>query len=223
MRKIILSLTSFFLVFFTASLSPAQFDTKGIDSFSRYPEGEFPTSFRTWPFQRGKAKQVYKVKKEGNNLYLAADDDKNISAQIFREFHWKINVFPYLKWRWRARVLPGGAAENNPATNDSACGVYVLFGKTTGTALKFTWSTRLPAGTVYEKKPGKMYMKILDGGSGGVGQWRWHTINIPEVYKQLFKNEVKREPTGIGILTDGNAVKKPAACDYDDFMISAKP
>ena len=206
---------------FAQSLPPTQL--KGIEYFERYKVDEFPTVFKTWPLQRGDAKQVYRVQEENGKKYLAAFDDKDLSKQIFREFDWNIKAFPYLRWKCRARTLPKGAAENNGATNDSACGVYVLFGKTTGTALKFTWSTTLPVGTIFEKRPGEMVMKILDSGSKNLNQWRTNSIDVPKMYEELLKKPLKREPTGFAILTDGNATHSPAACDYADFEIACVP
>lgn len=211
------------LLLLIPTLAAGQITSKKIELFERYKTGQFPTYFKSWPLQRDKAKQVYSVQEEANNLYLAAEDRQNFSAQIFKEFDWKIEAYPYLKWRWRARVLPEGAAENRGETNDSACGVYVVFGKTTGTALKFTWSTTLPVGTIYEKKPRELAMKILDSGVKNLGKWQLHSVHIPKTYQELLKSEMKRPPTGIAILTDANAVQKSAACDYDDFEISTVP
>lgn len=194
-----------------------------IVDFERYPVGEFPTYFKAWPLQRGRAKQVYKVQSEGGNKYLAARDDQNLSTQIFKEFHWKVEAFPNLRWRWRAVVLPAGADETKVETNDSACGVYVVFGKMAGTTLKYTWSTTLKEETTFEKKPDKMVIKILDSGEKQLGKWRTHCIHIPTEYKKLLGHEMERGPTGFGVLTDGNAVQKTAACDYDDFEILAVP
>lgn len=194
-----------------------------IADFERSPAGEFPKYFKAWPLQRGKAKQVYAVAEESGNKYLAGRDDQNLSTQIFKEFYWRIEAFPSLRWRWRARVLPDGADETKGETNDSACGVYVVFGKMTGTALKYTWSTTLPEGTVHEKKPDKLVMKILDSGPKHLETWRTHCVHIPTEYQTLLGRPMDRPPTGLGILTDGNAVQKPAACDYDDFEILAVP
>lgn len=196
---------------------------KTIENFSRYAIGEFPKYWKTWPLQRDDAKQVYRVDEESGNKFLSAHDDKDLSEQIFKEFDWKLESFPYLKWKWRAKILPDGAAENNSAINDSACSLYVVFGKTSGTALKFTWSTKLPTGTLFVKKPGEMVVEVLESGTSFLGTWRSHTIHIPSKYKELLKTEISRKPTGIAILTDGNAVHKPSACDYDSFMISSKP
>lgn len=211
-------------LFFSANLqAQTAAPAKGVESFERYKEEGLPVAMRTWPFQRGDAKKIYRLKEENGNRYLAADDDADLSEQVFREFDWKLDSYPYFQWRWRARVLPKGGAENNPAKNDSACGVYVIFGKTSGTALKFTWSSTVPVGTVYEKKPGEMAIKVLESGKGGLNQWRQQSVNIPKAYQELLKHPVKRNPTGFAILTDGNATHTPAACDYDDFVISSNP
>lgn len=199
------------------------FPLASVEPFTQYSEGLFPKFFKAWPFQRDDAKKVYRMKRENGNLYLAADDSQDLSEQIFREFGWNLQHHPYFKWRWRARVLPKGAAENNPAANDSACGIYIVFGRTSGTALKFTWSSTLPVGTVYEKKPGKMAIQILESGPKYLNRWRWESVHIPSTYERLLKHPMKRPPTGFAILTDGNATHTPAACDYDDFMISANP
>lgn len=198
-------------------------ESRSVEALSRYSENEFPQYFKTWPLQRGDAQKVYRVRTEGSNRYLAADDSQDLSEQVFREFGWNVKAFPHFKWRWRARVLPKGAAENKPAANDSACGVYIIFGRTSGTALKFTWSSTLPPGTVYEKKPGEMVIQVLESGSANLNRWRWQSVHIPVIYEQLLKHPMKRPPTGFAILTDGNATHTPSACDYDDFMISAKP
>ncbi|MDO8528091.1 MAG: DUF3047 domain-containing protein [Deltaproteobacteria bacterium] len=197
--------------------------TYKVEDFSKYKAGQFPTVFKTWPFQRGDAQKVYHVQEESGQKYLTAFDDKDLSEQIFREFSWNIKSLPYFKWKWRARTLPKGAAENNGATNDSACGVYVIFGKTSGTALKFVWSTTLAVGTVIERKPGEMAMQVLESGSKNMNNWQKMSVNIPEIYEKLLKHGMKRNPTGFALLTDGNATHSPAACDYTDFEISSGP
>ncbi|MDZ4224988.1 MAG: DUF3047 domain-containing protein, partial [bacterium] len=121
----------FFVLLLVFGLQSSVFgqSTKIVENFGRYKPGQFPTYFKTWPFQRGDAKKVYRVKEENGKKYLAAFDDKDLSEQIFREFDWNLDPFPYFKCKWRAKTLPKGAAEKNGATNDSACGVYIIFGK----------------------------------------------------------------------------------------------
>lgn len=194
-----------------------------VESFSQYEVGKFPSAFRTYPFQRGKAEQIYLVQEEGGNRFLHASDDKDVSVQTFRKFFWEAKRWPHFSWRWRAVTLPKGAAENNKVVNDSACGVYVVFGGYTGKVLKYVWSTSLPVGSAHEKKPNKFYFLVAESGAAKVGSWQTVTVNVLEDYKRIFKEEPTSEPDGFGLLTDGNATHTPATCDYDDFRISETP
>ncbi len=194
-----------------------------VEDFSGYELDKFPKNFRTYPFQRSKAEQVYLVKDEGGNKVLHAFDDKDLSVQAFKRFPWEVKRWPHFSWRWKAVTLPPNADENNGRPNDSACGIYVTFGGYTGNAIKYVWSTTLPAGTVVEKKPNKFYIVVLDSGSGGVGSWQTKAVNVLEDHKRLFKSEPSADPDGFGLLTDGNATHSPSACDYDDFKVSETP
>jgi hypothetical protein len=191
-----------------------------IEDFSQYELDKFPKSFRTYPFQRGKAEQVYHVKDQGGNKVLHALDDKDLSVQAFKRFTWDVKQWPHFSWRWKAVTLPPNANENNGMPNDSACGIYVTFGGYTGNAIKYVWSTTQPTGTIIEKKPNKFYIVVLNSGSGEVGTWQTKSVNVLEDYKKIFKSDPKGDPDGFGLLTDGNATHSPAACDYDDFKIS---
>lgn len=226
MKKILLALllSIFAVPAFGEAYSPKKLPSlRVVEDFSQYEIGKFPKSFRTYPLQRGKAEQVYLISEEDGNKILHALDDKDFSVQAFKRFLWEAKRWPNFSWKWRAVTLPKGGEETNGAPNDSACGIYVTFGGYTGNAIKYVWSSTLPAGTVVEKKPGKFYILVLDSGPGSVGSWVTKTVNIVEDYKRLFKAEPTGDPDGFGILTDGNATHTPSACDYDDFRISETP
>jgi len=182
--------------------------------------GGFPSAWQTFPFQGGKAKQVYKVEEETGKRFIRAYDNQDLSVRIMNDFLWPLSKYPKISWRWRARELPKGAAENKRETNDSACGVYVAFGKTSGVALKYVWSSTLPVGHVWEKDPGKFYIIVASSGAAKLNQWQNIQVNVLEDYKKYFKKDPSKDPSGIGLLTDGNAMHSPAACDYGDFAIS---
>lgn len=191
-------------------------EAKNIDEFSNSaPEG-FPKGWRTRPGQGSGARQVYKIKDEGGNKYLAADDPSDVSIQIFKMTHWDLSNYPLLQWKWRARKLPVDANETIPARNDSACGVYVSFGMVRGKALKYVWSTSAPVGTFY-KKNDDMYIIVKRSGGGSLGGWVSETANVLEDAKKAFGSVPDRTLSGVGILTDGNATHTPASCDYDSI------
>ncbi|MFH1653914.1 MAG: DUF3047 domain-containing protein [Pseudomonadota bacterium] len=186
-------------------------------------EGRFPKGWRAWPLQASDAAKVYHINIEDGKNYIAAQDDKNLSKQIFSNFRWDVVKYPYLNWKWRAKVLPKGANESDDAKNDSACGIYVVVGKYKGHALKYAWSSSLPVGEIVTRRDGNLKIIIADAGNKNLNKWTYHSINVAEEYTKAFGRALKKDPSGVGILTDGNATETEAACDYADFIISDKP
>ncbi|MBN1282978.1 MAG: DUF3047 domain-containing protein [Proteobacteria bacterium] len=189
-----------------------------LDDLSTSKTGSFPRRWRTWPMQRGDAAKVYRVVDEDGRKFIRAHDEWDLSEQIFLNFDWNVKARPRLSWQWRATRLPAGGDESRDAANDSACALYVVVGRYKGHAIKYVWSTTLPAGRVVSRRDGKLKVKVLD--SGGAGVWRSHTVDVLKDYRDLFGSDLEKNPSGIGILTDGNATHSPSACDYADFAIS---
>ena len=193
-----------------------------IEEFSDEKIGTFPASFKTFPFQRRKAASVYAVSEEAGNRFLRAEvrgKTQQIATQVFKNFYWDLPRWPRLTWRWRAQALPT-AARGVPRRDDNACAVYVVFGGYGGKALKYAWSTDLPRGRVIEDRPQEFYVIITESGRKNLGHWQTVTLNILEEYRRFFKSDPSKNPSGIGLLTDGDGRKSPAVCDYDDFEIS---
>lgn len=194
----------------------------GLDTLAGSKVGDFPKSWRTWPAQRDKAAEVYRVAEEGSARYLKAFDDRDLSQQIFFRFNWRVGEQPILSWRWRATALPAGAAESNDATNDSACSVYVIIGQYQGHAMKYVWSSSLAPGTVVSRRDGKLKIKVMDSGAARKGSWVSRSVDVLADYESLFGQKLDKNPSGIAVLTDGNAVHKPAGCDYADFAVNSR-
>ncbi|MBF0492116.1 MAG: DUF3047 domain-containing protein [Deltaproteobacteria bacterium] len=207
---------------FTLGITTVAANEMGIDDFSKTKVGDFPLWWSTYPFQGGKVKQVYKMKEEDGKRFISAFDNKDISLPIYKDFPWDLQKYPVLKWRWRATTLPKGAAENSRATNDSACGVYVPFGKTSGVALKYVWSSTLAVGNVWEKDPKEFFVIVKSSGAAKLNQWQEVSVNVLEEFKKHFGKNPSKNPSAVGIMTDGNAMHSASGCDYGDFRISGE-
>lgn len=186
-----------------------------IEDFDEEPQGRFPTSFKTYPFHRGKAMKTYVVREEQNNHYLHGSDVHEVGVPVFKNFDWDANRWPYFSWRWRAVELPRGGE-----TNDAACGVYVVFGGYNGKSIKYIWSTTLLKDEVIENESGKFYTIVKESGSPKKGQWETLETNIQEDFKKLFREKLTQMPRGFAVLTDGDNTHSSSVCDYDDFKIS---
>jgi hypothetical protein len=198
---------------------PAAAEEISVDGLASSEVGTFPKNWKTYPFHYGKAERVYQVAQEGGRRLLRASDSDDISVPIFKDFRWDVEKYPYLKFRWRAVQIPAGSRETSTATNDSACAVYVGFGRTS--ALKYVWSAALAEGSYWAKNPGKFY--IISKQTGDPGTWREESVSVTEDYQKYFGKPLEKRPSGIGVMTDGNATHQPAACDYAEFRISTSP
>ena len=78
----------------------------------------------------------------------------------------------------------------------------------------------MPVGNIWEKDPNEFYVIVKNSGAGKLNQWQEVSINVLEEFKKHFKKDPSKNPTAVGIMTDGNAVHSPAGCDYGDFRIS---
>lgn len=192
-----------------------------VDNLAESQVGQFPKDWKTYPFHKNKAKRVYKVEQNGGDKFIQAVDHSDISVPIFKDFEWDVSQYPYLKFQWRAVQLPTGSKETHPDTNDSACGVFVGFSRTQ--ALKYVWSDSLTPGSSWEKNPGKYSIISRELGETNKGRWQQVVVDVPKDFQRYMKKSLDKNPIGIGMLTDGNAVHKPAACDYKDFFISKTP
>ncbi len=193
---------------------------KGLEGVERDSKNQFPSTWKTYPLQQSKVEKVYRVQEEAGEKYIEAFDNQNISLPIFKEIPWKLSEKPVLNWKWRAKALPVNARENDGSKNDSGCSVYVNFGLWGGKTLKYVWSSTLPEGFVFEKKPGEFYVIVKSSGASKMNQWISQTANVAEDYRKYFKSEPANHPSGIGIMSDGNATRSPSGCDYKDFWVS---
>ncbi len=162
---------------------------------------------------------IYQVAEEDGNRFLRAYAEKQ-GIMIFLARAFQPKTFPFLRWRWRATQLPPGGDERAKRTNDSAAGVYVLYGsRMMPRAVKYVWSTTLPVGT-RATNPNYWRAKtvVLRTGPAELGMWEQETVNLYQDYKELFESE-PGEVLGIALITSSDSTRSVAAADYDDFVL----
>lgn len=197
---------------------------KSLNLFEQDAVGAYPKKAKTYPFRKKKAKAIYQVAKENGQKYLQGVDDGTLATPVFFPMKVDLNQYPYLKFQWRAQTLPEGARETPQGPNDSACGVYTLFGsRLSGKAIKYVWSNEMPLGHTYEKKPKRFVIAVKERGFEKVGSWQEVSVDIKAGYEKFFKKSAPDQMSGIGMLTEGNSTKKRSACDYGNFRLSSTP
>jgi len=186
-----------------------------LEDFNASKSGMFPGSWQTGE-DRGKELYIIAEEPGSANKFLTVTD-RGESVQIGKKVSWDIQKYPILRWTWRIKKLPEGAAENLEATNDSAAGIYVVFDRAwfiLPRTIKYVWSSTLKVGTVVEK--GYTRIIVLRSGKKGMNTWVTETVNISEDYRRFFGKDPV-DPQGIALLTDANATGSIAVADYDNF------
>jgi len=183
--------------------------------------GKLPSGWVAW--NEKSSSWVYSVQTEDGKRFLHADA-KGTRDQLGYEHPWALQEFPLLQWQWRVVVFPLNSNELEKSRNDSALGLYVVFGhwpfvKT----IKYIWSDTLPAGTTFTS-PYSTTTKIVVVRSGRTRQGTWvsEKRNVLSDYRELY-GEAEKAPvvSGIAVLTDSDDTHSHAVGDYADIQVLA--
>jgi hypothetical protein len=214
---------------------PLKWVTPSGDSTHVLDEFEYPKYLNTYPediwegrsgwiySKTPKAEVYYKIQKEGENHYLAAQikgDAVNFGRKAIikrrgRESNANLRLYQKLRWRWRIHNLPSGSDERESDTNDSAAAMRLVFGTNlSAKSLKYIWSETLPVGTIIKSRG--QYVIVLRSGKENLGKWVWEEVNAYEDYVRLFGGN-PRPVDVLGVLTDSNNTETFVKADYDDI------
>jgi hypothetical protein len=97
-----------------------------------------------------------------------------------------------LAWSWKVTRLPVDGDARNPALNDQAIGLYVVFPRwpapiTTSEVLGYVWDTRAPVGTVVTLvNAPNVRLIVVESGRAGLGEWQQHERDIVRDYASAF-------------------------------------
>lgn len=220
----------------TPNAPPADWVTPSSDSTHVLEDFEYPTIIGSYPehvwegrsgtfySKTPKDEVYYKIAKEGDNLYLAAQtkgEAVNFGREAKTKFRGRegkanLRLYKKLRWRWRVHSLPTGSDEREGDTNDSAAAVRLVFGTSvfSGKSLKYIWSETLPVGTIIKSRG--QYAVVLRSGKEDLGKWVWEEVNAYEDYRNLFGGD-PRPVDVLGLLTDSNNTDSFVKADYDDI------
>jgi Protein of unknown function (DUF3047) len=193
---------------------PGHPDTSLAFTFAKdAPEKNLPLE---WKVMRGKGTE-YSVAREDSLVVLHAVSHQG-NTLIGRKIQLLIANHPVMSWKWKAMQLPDSGKETEKHKNDSSCGVYVLL--KTGLffrALKYVWSTTLPAGTALESRHNSnVKIIVLESGKEHLGQWVSERVNVRDDINRFFGDKWN-EIHGIGIMTDSDNTHSSAEAWYADI------
>jgi len=196
-----------------------------LEDFSASKLGAFPTGWRS---------------KEASEMTLATRDGRFVVEQdgarkvlhatyrdqaitIGKAFEgWDLNQYPVLQFQWKASKLPKGGNEDSMSRNDCGASVYGFWDigfPFSVNSIKYSWSSTLKVGTEISKRLGHDFVRVMQSGESGIGQWHTVRVDVRSDYQRLFKTGDLRGPNGIAILTDADATGSEAEAYYADFRL----
>lgn len=130
-----------------------------------------------WELKRkpGTKPAVFSIKNHPGQggFFLHMEADRASSSLITRIDGVDIKKTPFLRWRWRATVLPAGADGRVRSRDDQAIGIYVGSGsKLNNKSVSYRWDTRTPRGAEGNCAYGMGTIKV-----------RWYTLRNKEDLK----------------------------------------
>jgi len=129
-----------------------------------------------------------------------------------------------VSWRWRVHELPRDANDCGPGASDAAASVFLAF--KAGLKLmviKYVWSTVGTVGQSCQSTRGWFFDRdtTLVAVGGPLDVWSSYEVDPRREFVKHYGGRPEDVPdfVAIGVMTDGDNSRSPAAADYADFVV----
>ncbi len=214
----------------------------GVDGFPLSTPGS--DGWRPLVF-RGIANQTRYTLESFEGMEVAkAESNCGASGLVLRLDAIRIDQTPVLSWRWRVDRGLDLLQEQTKAEDDFAARVYIMFEfdksrastfqrlrhrlakliygeEIPGSALNFVWTSRLPAGTVWDN-PFESSAKMIALAQGANQGWRTETVDVVARYRELFRSPVP-PPLGLAVMSDSDNSCRRTEARFADFKFLNPP
>jgi hypothetical protein len=147
------------------------------------------------------------------------------SFALHRDIILDLRQYPILAWSWKVMKLPNGGDVRDPARNDQAAQVYVVFPRwpsprTNSDVIGYIWDSRAPVGTrlTHPKAP-NVRIVVLESGPARLDQWLREERNVAEDYRALFGRHAPRAGK-VAFMIDSNDTRSDAEAMFGDLTFS---
>jgi hypothetical protein len=173
-----------------------------------------------------------------------AESNCGASGLVLRLDAIRLDQMPLLSWRWRVDRGLDVLEEQTKAGDDFAARVYIMFeldkarastlsrlrhrlaellygSDIPGSALNFVWTSRLPAGTVWDN-PFEPSAKMIALAQGTSTSWRTETVDVVARYRELFRTPIP-PAMGLAIMSDSDNSCQRTEARFADFKFLDLP
>ena len=144
-----------------------------------------------WELKEFAGKPEIELVRADGRLALRLKSQSSAYA-LYRDVVVDPTVQPRLAWSWKVMRLPVDGDARDPARNDHAVGVYVVFPRwpspiTSSDVIGYVWDTTAPVDTVITlANAPNVRLLVVDSGRAGLGQWREHERDVAKDYATVF-------------------------------------
>jgi hypothetical protein len=117
---------------------------------------------------------------------------ENSAFILFRDVVIDPNVQPRLTWSWKVTRVPVNGDARDPARNDQAVGIYVVFPRwpspiTASEVLGYVRDSTAPVGAVVTlREAPNVRLLVVESGRDQLGEWRRHERDVVQDYTTIF-------------------------------------
>lgn len=151
---------------------------------------------------------------------------KQTASGLFREMKVDLTKTPVLNWSWRVENILQGNDERSKQGDDYPARVYVVFSGGIwfwkSRALNFVWSSNQAQDSTWPNAfTENAVMIAMESGGDYLGQWRGYKVDIRQLYKQHFGDDIE-EVDAVAVMTDTDNAGGEAVAYYGDVFFSAE-
>jgi hypothetical protein len=186
---------------------------------ARLPAPGVPAGWSLTAFTAGET-SVELVRADGR-VALRLRSERN-SFALHRDLVLDVREYPTLTWSWKVSRLPAGGDVREPARDDQAAQVYVVFPRwpsprTSSDVLGYVWDSRAPVGTTLTHPRAKnVRVVVLESGPARLDTWLRETRNVAEDYRALFGRQPPRAGK-LALMIDSDNTRSGAEALFGDL------
>jgi len=150
---------------------------------------------------------------------------EHTSFALHRDVVLDVRQYPMLAWSWKVLKLPNAGDVRDPARNDQAAQVYVIFPRwpsppTASEVIGYVWDSRAPVGTTlaHPRAP-NVRLIVVESGPGRLDSWQRQVRNVAEDYRTLFGHPPPRLGK-VALMIDSNDTRGEAEALFGDLTFS---
>ena len=153
---------------------------------------------------------------------------EHTSFALHRDVVLDVRQHPMLAWSWKVVRLPTAGDVRDPARNDQAAQVYVIFPRwpspqTASDIVGYIWDSQAPVGTTlsHPRLP-NVRIIVVESGSAKLDTWQRHVRNVAEDYRALFGRQPPRMGK-VALMIDTNDTRGEAEALFGDLVFARTP